>query len=109
VTIGSPTPPMITDAAAAVAAGKCYLSRNRAPGIAVDGFHPRACEWCAYPLRELAAWLAAFNEWAGWISGEGRYTEPEVRRFANLPKREQQVRAFRAAYGAEVNPSEMRP
>jgi len=110
MTLESSTPPMITDPAGAAAAGKCYLARNRAADrLALDAFHPRECAWCDYPLEQLATWLAEFNRWAGWVRDEGRYTEPEVRRFTHLPRPEQRLRSFRAAYGPEADPAELRP
>jgi len=91
--------PMITDPAAAAAAGKCYIARNRAADkLAIDSFHPGPCEWCPYPIAKIAGWLADFNRWAGWTPGEGRYTDPEVQRFVALPRPEQRARTHAAAY-----------
>lgn len=98
--------PAITDPAAAAAAGKCYLARVGREMLPedrqVNEAHPRPCEWCAYPPQVLIDNLIEFNSWAGYDSSKGTYAEPEVKRFATLPRQDQRARSHRAAYGDGV-------
>ena len=57
----------ISEPAAAAAAGICWLHRWQRKA-SLHGFtvrtsdrHPSECGWCAFPLPELAQWLADFN------------------------------------------------
>lgn len=99
MTLESPIPPTITDPAAASAAGKCLASRyGFGDG---DSYHPRPCEWCKYGHTELTDLLDDFRVWAGYDERRGTYTEPEVVRFMSLPRQEQRLRSYRAAYGED--------
>lgn len=69
---------MPLDAASAVAAAICHLSRASSP-LEVSGRHPTRCGWCDYPVDELARLVAEFDP-TGPQAISFRRLRPEVQR-----------------------------
>jgi hypothetical protein len=74
----------IDDPASAVAAALCASARMPG-GTGTTRRHPRRCGWCDYPVRELAAMVAAFNQVAGRDERRGTWARHDVRVFTGLP------------------------
>jgi hypothetical protein len=56
---------VIDDPAVAIAAGLCLTARS-IDERGVTSQHDRPCQWCDYPLPELARLVDGYNQWAGW-------------------------------------------
>jgi hypothetical protein len=69
---------MTLDAASAVAAAICHLSRESSP-LAVSGRHPARCGWCDYDVTDLARLVAEFDT-SGSQAASFRRLRPEVQR-----------------------------
>lgn len=76
------TTPVLFEPASAIAAGLCLAARAISDGRTAR--HPRPCGWCDYPLVDLRAMVAGFNEWAGFSERTHTYERHDARVFAEL-------------------------
>lgn len=80
------TPPMFDHPSVAAAAGRCVTARSIADRRgAVTTQHPRHCDWCAWPLEELAKRVRAYFDWAKHHERTNTFDEVSVRQWQALP------------------------